>query len=217
MWSLTDVHPTHRPRGTPENRITRYGGIPISRSEGLTGRCDPECCDGSIPYRSVGRSLSLRHRRLAYIATWACVFALMSAAQGVGDRHRGQFVPFWRQACQQDRSYACRYLAQLQTNYCRAGAAWSCNALGILQDGKNGDRPAAIASMQRGCDLGFPPACANVAALNGDGALVTGPPPLEDLAILLRGSKGPIADRTSASLYTLACDQGWPGSCDRSP
>ena len=141
----------------------------------------------------------------------------MSAAQGVGDRHRGQFVPFWQQACQQDRSYACRYLAQMQTNYCSAGAAWSCNELGILQTEKHGDRPGAIASMQRGCDLGFQPACANVAALNGAGALVTGPPPLKDLAILLRGSKGPIADRTTASLYTLACDQGWPDSCDRSP
>ena len=182
-------------------------GIDRAVRSGVLRRFDPA---------QVGRSLPLRHRRLAYIAVWACVFALMSTAQGVGDRHRGQFVPFWQQACQQDRSYACRYLAQMQTNYCNAGAAWSCNELGILQGERNGDRPGAIASIQRGCDLGFQPACANVTALAGDGALVTGSPPLEDLAILLRGSKGPIADRTSASLYTLACGQGWPDSCGRS-
>jgi hypothetical protein len=31
----------------------------------------------------------------------------------------------------------------------------------------------------------------------------------------LRGSKGPIIDRNAASLYQLACDQGWPDSCGR--
>jgi hypothetical protein len=139
----------------------------------------------------------------------------MSAVQGVGDRHRGQWIPFWQQACQEDRSRACRYLAQLHTTYCAAGSGWSCNELGILQADKEMDRRAAFTSMQRGCELGFGPACANITALTSGGPLATGSPPLEELPILLRGSKAPITDWSSASLYARACDQGWPDSCGR--
>jgi hypothetical protein len=164
---------------------------------------------------AIGRSLAPRRRNLAYISVWALLFAVMSAAQGVGDRHRGQWIPFWQQACQQDRSNACRYLAQLHTNYCVAGSGWSCNELGVLQADKQMDRQAAFTSMLRGCDLGFGPACANVTALTSGGPRATGSPPLEELPILLRGSKAPITDRSSASLYARACDQGWPDSCGR--
>jgi hypothetical protein len=97
----------------------------------------------------------------------------MTAAGGVGDRHRGQWIPFWQRACQQDRASACRYLAQLHTTYCRAASGWACNELGILQVDKEMDRPAAFASMERGCELGFQPACANVNALM-DGGLRPG-------------------------------------------
>jgi hypothetical protein len=160
----------------------------------------------------VGRSLSVRRRNLAYISVWTIVFAIMTAAQGVGDRHPGQWIPFWQRACQQDRAYACRYLTQLHTIYCRAASGWACNELGILQADKEMDPPAALASMRRGCELGFRPACVNVTY---GAPWVTGSPPSEDLPVLLRGSKGPITDRSSASLYARACDQGWPDSCGR--
>lgn len=163
----------------------------------------------------IGRSLPPRRRHLAYISIWAMVFTIMSAAQGVGDGHRGQWIPFWQQACQEDRPYACQYLAQLHTNYCRAGSGWACNELGILRADQELDRPAAFTSMQSGCELGFQPACANVTAVTSGGPWATGSPPLDELPILLRGSKGPITDRSSASLYTRACDQGWPDSCGR--
>jgi len=149
------------------------------------------------------------------MSVWAMVFAVMTAARGVGDRHPGQWIPFWQQACQQDRAYACRYLAQLHTNYCRAASGWSCNELGILQADKEMDPPAALSSMRRGCELGFQPACVNVTTLMSGEPRATGSPPLEDLPILLRGSKGPITDRSVASLYARACDQGWPDSCGR--
>ncbi|MSO45915.1 MAG: hypothetical protein EXQ59_04000 [Acidobacteria bacterium] len=164
---------------------------------------------------AIGRSLAGRRRHLAYMAVWATAFAVMFAAQGVGDHHRGQGIPFWQGACRQDRAYACRYLVQLHTTYCRAASGWACNELGILQAGKEMDQPAAFASIQRGCELGFPPACANVATLMSGGPLATGSPPLEELPILLRGSKGPITDRSVASLYARACEQRWPDSCDR--
>jgi hypothetical protein len=163
----------------------------------------------------IGRTLSPRRRNLAYISLWAGVFAVMSAAQGVGDRHRGQWIPFWQQACRQDRAYACEYLAQLHTIACRAGSGWSCNELGILQADKEMNLPAAVASMQSGCEMSFQPACANLAAKMSGDPWTAGPPPLEELPILLRGSKGPIGDRSPGSLYLRACDQGWAESCGR--
>jgi TPR repeat protein len=163
----------------------------------------------------IWRSLAGRRRNLAYMSVWAIVFAIMTAAQGVGDRHRGQWIPFWQEACRQDRAHACPYLAQLHSMYCRAGSGWACNELGLLQADTDLDQSDALASLQRGCELGFQPACANVTTLTSGGTRVTGSPPIEDLPILLRGSKGPITDRSVASLYMRACDQGWPDSCGR--
>jgi hypothetical protein len=164
----------------------------------------------------VARSLSGRRRNLAYISVWAIVFAIMTAAQGVGDHHRGQWIPFWQQACGQNRREACRYLAVLHTTYCRANSGWSCNELGRLQANDTNDRSGARGSMERGCELGFQPACVNLANLiSGDRRLTAAPPPLEELPVLLRGSKGPITDWSAASLYRRACDQGWSESCGR--
>jgi hypothetical protein len=131
---------------------------------------------------AIGRSLAPLRRNLAYVSIWAGVFAVMHAAQGVGDRHRGQWIPFWQQACAEDRPFACEYLAQLHANYCRAGSGWACQEL---------------------------------RAVRGGGALGTTFPPLDELPILLRGSKAPIADRNPAALYARACDQGWTAACDR--
>ena len=39
------------------------------------------------------------------------------------------------------------------------------------------------------------------------------PPTLADYPIVLRGSKGPITDRTPSALHARACEQGWPASC----
>ena len=66
------------------------------------------------------------------MAIWAVVFAGMSAAQGVGDDHPGQWLPFWQQACQDERPYACRYLEDTQAGFCDRGSGWACNELGIL-------------------------------------------------------------------------------------
>jgi hypothetical protein len=76
------------------------------------------------------------------------------------------------------------------------------------------DRAGAAASIERGCELGFQPACANAAGA-ANGTWSRGSPPVEELPILLRGSKGPITDRSSPSLYSRACEQGWPDSCER--
>ena len=72
----------------------------------------PDISAHSILRRSANAGTARRH--LAFMAVWAIVFAVMSAVQGVGDAHPGQWLPFWRQACQDGRPYACPYLADLQ-------------------------------------------------------------------------------------------------------
>ena len=164
---------------------------------------------------ALGRSMAARRRNLAYIGIWAGVFAVMTAAQGVGDDHRGQWVPFWRHACDEERPYACSYLATVEATLCRAGSGWACNEFAILQtELQIDDGPGAMASLQDGCELDFLAACANQELVkNGVSRLASAPPTLEDYPIVLRGSKGPITDRTPASLYARACDQGWPDTC----
>ncbi len=163
---------------------------------------------------SLGRSLAPRQRHLAYMSIWAIVFAVMSAAQGVGDSHPGQWLPFWRQACAQERPDACSYFGDLQSSFCDRGSGWACNELGILQVGRAADRAGALESIQRGCELGFLPACLNATRVTtSPGTLESAPPTLGDYPIVLRGSKGPITERAPSALSALACHEGWPDTC----
>ena len=175
---------------------------------------------------ALGRSLAPRRRHLAYMAVWVLVFAGMSAAGGVGDRHPGQWVPFWQQACEEGRPHACRFLAAKQSGQCNSGSGWACNEAGVLQAAlsesgevggdPDGDRQVeAVFAFQRGCELGFEPACRNYRAiLDGSGVFERAPPTVDDFPIVLRGSKGEIIDRDPATLYARACRQGWPDACE---
>ena len=173
---------------------------------------------------ALGRSLLPRQRNLAYLALWAIVFTVMSATQGVGDRHPGQWVPFWQVACTEGRPYACPYLADMQLRFCRTGSGWACNEAGILhvelslsgEDRRRVDPQDAADVLERGCDLGFGPACQNLASLtSGLGQLEHAPPTVEDFPIILRGTKGPVTERSPAALYARACSQGWADTCGR--
>ncbi len=143
-------------------------------------------------------ALAGRRRNLAYIAVWASVFLLMTAVQGVGDRHRGQWLPFWQKACDEDRAGACRHLTQMYETYCRAGSPWAC---------READSPDTRATYRLSTIGGSFPAATS--ARRAGRAL----PPIDELPILLRGSKGPIADREPSSLRARACAQGWTDSC----
>jgi hypothetical protein len=166
----------------------------------------------------LGRSLDLRRRHLAYMSVWAIVFAAMSAADGVGDSHRGQWLPFWRQACEEGRPYACPYLADMETGFCDQGSGWACNEAGLLhialsqsgEDLRRLDRVGAVEPLRRGCGLGFGAACENLKALTVAGAAFSSAPPeLEDYPVILGGSKGKVRELEPAALYALACRQGW--------
>lgn len=171
----------------------------------------------------IGRSLVPRLRHLGYMSIWAAAFTTMSAFQGVGDDHRGQWLPFWQQACDQEHRGACPYYESLVSAFCDRGSGWACNEIGVLEMTRERNRPAAIDSMVRGCELGFPPACANaetLAAVAGvaaadAGALLRPPPRPQDYPIVLRGSKGPLVDQSPDTLAALACREGWADACKR--
>ena len=170
------------------------------------------------------RALAGRRRNLAYMLLWGAVFTLMSAAQGVGDRHPGQWVPFWQTACGEGRPSACQYLADMQSRFCDSGSGWACNESAILQvastvrggTGSRLDSDVAGGALARGCDIGFEPACENLTRLaSGPGpfALDQAPPTFADYPIILRGTKGPIMDRSPEALLARACSQGWADTC----
>ena len=152
--------------------------------------------------------------RLTVVALWVVTFIGMSTAGAVGDDHPGQYLPFWRQACDAGSVRACEYLGIMQERYCERGSGWACNELAIQQAQRWRDRQAALASLQRGCDLDFRAACDNVTRLtNGDVTLTRSSPELRDLPIVLRGSKGPVRERAAGDLYALACARGWVEVC----
>ena len=104
-------------------------------------------------------------------------------------------------------------LANLEAGYCESGSGLACNEAGIVQARRH-NYAAAGDAWQRGCALGFAAACANRNATSVDGPLDMGPPALDDLPILVRGSKGPIADRSPAALGAAACRAGWMMFCE---
>ena len=173
-----------------------------------------------------GQGLARSRWRLASIGAWAVFFAIMMVTQGVGDRHPGQWVPFWQQACDEERPGACRYVEDMQLRLCDNGAGWSCNEAAVMRVGQTarmenesgGIATAAAARLfERGCQRGFQPACANRTRLGASLTLARATPTLDDYPIILRGSKGPVTDQTPAALYAMACGQGWAEACDRDP
>jgi hypothetical protein len=166
----------------------------------------------------IGLAIQGRQRHLAYMAVWTLAFFGMSRVQGVGDRHPGQWIPFWREACARGRSQACAFLQTRLTTHCAEGSGWACNEVGVRITASSADPRArdllAGASFERGCELGVKAACGNLLALVNDrGAVRSAEPALADYPIVLRGSKREVADRSPEALLGLACLQGWPNTC----
>ena len=161
-----------------------------------------------------GYSRWSRSRNLSYVSVWIITFIGISAAHGVGDSHRGQWLPFWQKACEDDRPHACSYLTDMYANFCENDSGWACNELGLLLTQRDRNHIGATSSFNRGCDLGFSFACANskwVSQIGGEPQREG--PSLRDLPIVLRGSKGPVVERNPKALYLLACERGWLNMC----
>jgi hypothetical protein len=161
------------------------------------------------------------------MTVWAAIFAGLSAVQGVGDRHPGQWIPFWDEACGAGRPRACAYLASLEQTLCDAGSGWACNESALRRlrpsSAAAGEAPPtanaqalARQAFEQGCRLGFVTACQNARRdLAAPHALERAEPRLADYPILVRGSKGPVTERAPDRLYAMACERGWQGACDR--
>jgi hypothetical protein len=160
-----------------------------------------------------GRALLPRRRHLAYISVWALAFAAMSASGYLGDRHPGQWLPFWQKACASGARYACEDAYFLEDGYCEDGSGWACNELGILLTEHYANRPRAAMVFDRACRLGFSAGCDNTAAITQSGTFRRDAPRIADYRFILRGSKGPVPDQEPAQLYARACEQGWAGTC----
>jgi hypothetical protein len=151
-------------------------------------------------------------RYLAYMSVWAAAFVAMSASGYLGDKHPGQYLPFWQKACAADIRTSCQDLYFLQDGHCEDGSGWACNELGILLAERFDNPKRAAMSFERACQLLFSAGCDN--AGRAPGAMFrSDAPTVADYPLILRGSKGPIPEREPAQLYARACDQGWPGTC----
>ncbi len=160
-----------------------------------------------------GSALVPRRRHLAYISVWAIAFGAMSATGYLGDKHPGQYVPFWQQACSADARFACEDLYFLQDTYCEDGSAWACNELGILLTERYDNRGRAANVFERACKLGFSAGCDNAVALKQGDMFRRDAPMVADYRFILRGSKGPFQDLDPTQLLARACEQGWPDTC----
>ena len=125
--------------------------------DGWRGR---PCSRESIPRRGAPR-LVPRRRHLAYISVWAVAFVAMSASGYLGDKHPGQYVPFWQKACAADARSACEDLYFLEDGYCEDGSGWACNELGILLAEHYDNRRRAAMVFERACELRFSAGCDN--------------------------------------------------------
>jgi hypothetical protein len=160
------------------------------------------------------RDWAPRRRHLAYMSVYATAFVAMSATGYLGDRHPGQWTPFWEQACAAEKRDACLNLYLLHDGYCTDGSAWSCNEIGILLAERYANPANAAAAFRRACSQQFKAACDNAAALaGGRRPLRHDAPTAADYRFILRGSKGPIGDVEPEKLYARACALGWPGTC----
>lgn len=183
----------------------------VRRIDGLTSSSPLAQLD---PAR-LGAALTVRRRNVMYTSIWAVLFVALYATQGVGDRHPGQYLPFWENACQLGSERACGYAADLTLVYCNTGSGWACNEVGILRRER---QQSPTADFRRGCDLGFAPACANLSRAPNDAALpARGRPPLAELPIVLRGTKPVLRERDPAKLQEIACEQGWVEVCGAPP
>ncbi len=157
-------------------------------------------------------------RRVLTVGLWAATFGGLSLTGGLGDDHPGQYYPFWRDACDRGNERACDYTGVMQWKFCDRGSGWACNEFGIFLAEEDADFRGAAGEFGRACRLGFAPGCTNLETLGGGPPAGGGgrpfffarsSPPVHEMPIVIRGSKGPVGERDPAALIALACERGW--------
>ena len=162
----------------------------------------------------LGAALPFRARSAVYVSLWIITFGVMTRADGLGNRHPGQEIPFWQAACAADRVKACDNLAQMHRRYCSDGSPWSCNELALLAVAGKAASAETIVMFKQACRSGSVAACENVAAVtNGRMPSAHGDPLEPDYRLVLQGGRGPLPDLDTLHVFTRACDQGFVAGC----
>ena len=152
---------------------------------------------------------------LVHMTVWVLFFGMMTAVGATDGRHRGDTVPFWEQACAEDRLRACERLIQIEANYCGDNAGWACNELGRhYTEGTivTADPERALGYFSQACEVRFQAGCVN---LLDHERLIRANPRVLDLRLLLREAGRNLLDLPEPELYARACDHGWTFACDR--
>ncbi len=167
---------------------------------------------GAAVWAKWGANWSPARANLVHITAWILFFGAMTALGATDGQHRGDTVPFWEQACAEDRPLACQRLLQIETNYCGDNAGWACNELGRhFTDGAlvAADTEQALAYFGKACELRFQAACLNLR----DGDTLSADPRSLDLRLLLREAGPNLLDMPEPALFARACDHGWSFAC----
>jgi hypothetical protein len=170
---------------------------------------------GNAILNGLGLDGPLGRSNLAHMAAWILFFGAMTAVGATDGMHRGDALPFWEQACQENRRNACRRLVQLQANYCGDNAGWACNELGKhYKDGAivGSDPELALTYFSKACELRFQPGCIN---LLDPESIVEARPRALDLRLLLREAGRNLVEMPEPELYARACDHGWTFACEK--
>jgi len=171
---------------------------------------------GRLDPARIAPSVVGRRRHVAFMSVWVVLFAGMYGAGWLGDKHPGQWIVFWKGACARDARHGCDVLHYLEHYHCGEGSGWACNEEGVASAARGAERAEYGGAFNRGCALGFPTACENLAAARRQETQFRQAEPLAaDLPILLRGRKAPIEERDPEKLYAMACAQGWADLCGR--
>ena len=150
---------------------------------------------------------------LAHMAAWVIFFATMSVLGRADGTHTGDRLPFWEQACAEERRNACARLLEVEATYCSDRSAWACNELGVhYRSGRivTADAELAGGYFARACELRFQPACMNLR----DGGELRAPPKALDLRLLLREAGLNLMELSETELTVRACAHGWEYACE---
>ena len=157
----------------------------------------------------------LGRMNVAHMAAWIIFFGAMTMAGATDGMHRGDALPFWAQACSENRPHACERLLMIERNYCTDNAGWACNEVGLhYVDGRlvARDLEQAMRHFSRACEARFQAGCLNL--LDPDNPTRAHPRPI-DLRLLVREGGMNLVDAPEPELYSRACRHGWDFACDK--
>ena len=179
--------------------------------------------DSLIPVIRRSRAIRLWRLDLAplrlnmiHMAVWIVFFGSMAVMGKADGMHPGDSLPFWEQACIEDRPTACNRLIQLEASYCGDNSAWACNELGghyRQGDIVGSDADLALGYFSRACELRFQPACVNLLDIE---SFRQADPRALDLRLLLREGGSNLMEMAEPELYERAClKHDWDFACDK--